>query len=355
MSLTSSSSVSVEKQTVPMAKVTHDEHLHAPQEQRLRTSVHDVPAFAEHGPLVDHKIPQSDVVQQEPDLAWSRIRHFLREPLSEFFGVFILILFGDGVVAQVVLSGGTKGDYQSISWGWGLGVMLGVYASGISGAHLNPAVTFANCVFRRFPWRKFPAYMLAQVLGAMTAAAVVYANYKSAIDVFEGGANIRTVGGETSSAGIFCTYPAEFMTKTGQFFSEFIASAILMFLIYALKDDGNIGAGNLTPLALFFVIFGIGACFGWETGYAINLARDFGPRLVSYMIGYGHEVWSAGGYYFWVPMVAPFCGCTFGGWLYDMFLFTGESPINTPYMGLQRFLQPKRSVWSNTYTADNQV
>jgi aquaglyceroporin related protein, other eukaryote len=178
--------------------------------------------------------------------------------------------------------------------------MLGVYTAGISGAHLNPAVTFANCVFRKFPWRKFPTYLVAQVLGAMVASAVVYANYKSAIDVFEGGPDIRTVGSNTSTAGIFCTYPAAFMTKTGQFFSEFIASTILMFCIYALKDDGNLGAGNLTPLGLFFVIFGIGACFGWETGYAINLARDFGPRLVSYMIGYGQEVWSAGGYYFWV-------------------------------------------------------
>ena len=165
--------------------------------------------------------------------------------------------------------------------------MLGVYASGISGAHINPAVTFANCIFRQFPWRKLPTYALAQVLGAMCASGVVYANYKSAIDTFEGGAGIRTVPGysETASAGIFCTYPAEFMTRTGQFFSEFIASAMLMFLIYALKDDGNIGAGALTPLGLFFVIFGIGACFGWETGYAINLARDFGPRLMSYFLG----------------------------------------------------------------------
>jgi aquaglyceroporin related protein len=141
--------------------------------------------------------------------------------------------------------------------------MLGVYSSGISGAHLNPAVTFANCVFRKFPWKKFLPYMLAQILGAMVASAVVYANYKSAIDVFEGGAHIRTVGGETSTAGIFCTYPAAFMTRTGMFFSEFIASTLLMFLIYALKDDGNIGSGPLTPLCLFFVIFGIGACFGW--------------------------------------------------------------------------------------------
>jgi aquaglyceroporin related protein len=127
-------------------------------------------AHAEHGPLIDHHIAQDDAVEQSPELTWSRIRHFMREPFSEFFGVFILILFGDGVVAQVVLSNGTKGDYQSISWGWGLGVMLGVYTGGISGAHLNPAVTFANCVFRRFPWRKFPIYMLAQTLGAMCAS-----------------------------------------------------------------------------------------------------------------------------------------------------------------------------------------
>jgi len=81
---------------------------------------------AEHGALIDHKVPQDDVIQAQPDLLWSRVRHSLREPLAEFFGTFILIMFGDGVVAQVVLSGGKNGDYQSITWGWGLGVMLGV-------------------------------------------------------------------------------------------------------------------------------------------------------------------------------------------------------------------------------------
>jgi aquaglyceroporin related protein len=224
--------------------------------------------------------------------------------------------------------------------GISLGVMLGVYTAGVSisipspdhpmgritnreqvsGAHLNPAVTFANwlvpihsletckqtersSVYRKFPWKKWPGYAVAQVLGAMCAAAVVYGtslpplpfplffsflipltgNYKSAIDVYEGGPGIRTVPGFSnhSTAGIFCTYPASFMTRTGQFFSEFIASTILMFLIYALQDNGNLGAANLTPLMLFFVIFGIGACFGWETGYAINLARDFGKSLMN--------------------------------------------------------------------------
>jgi aquaglyceroporin related protein len=184
--------------------------------------------------------------------------------------------------------------------------MLGVYVGGKSGGHLNPAVTLANCLYRGLPWRKFPVYFFGQLLGAMAGAAIVYGNYKSAFDMYEGGPGIRTVGLENSTAGVFCTYPAEFMTRTGMFFSEFVASSILQMVIFALVDNNNIGAGPLLPICLFFLIFGIGACFGWETGYAINLARDFGPRLVSYMIGYGHEVWSAGGYYFWVcPKRAP--------------------------------------------------
>ena len=143
--------------------------------------------------------------------------------------------------------------------------------------------------------------MLAQTLGAFCAAAVVYANYKSAIDVYEGGSHIRTVPPAlNATAGVFCTYPQTFMSRTGQFFSEFIDSTILMFVIFALKDEGNLPSGINTPLALFFLIFGLGACWGYETGYAMNFARDFGPRLFTYMIGYGHEVWSAGNYYFWV-------------------------------------------------------
>ncbi len=98
--------------------VNQNEHVPAYPEKR-RTSVIGQLPHAEHGPLIDHKIPQADAVEQEPDLLWSRIRRYFRDPFSEFFGVFILILFGDGVVAQVVLSSGTKGDYQSISWGWG--------------------------------------------------------------------------------------------------------------------------------------------------------------------------------------------------------------------------------------------
>lgn len=197
--------------------------------------------------------------------------------------------------------------------------MLGVYVGKKSGGHLNPAVTLANCVYRGHPWRKFPVYFMGQLLGAMAGAFIVYGNYISAIDAFEGGPGIRTVGGANSTAGIFCTYPAAFMTRTGMFFSEIVASTILMFSIFALADPTNGAAGPFMPLALFFLIFGIGACFGWETGYAINLARDFGPRLVSYILGYGSEVWSAGGYYFWVSskkipfLPASACPLSFDG------------------------------------------
>lgn len=188
-----------------------------------------------------------------------------------------------------------------------MGVMMGVYVAGCAGGHLNPAITFVNCLYRGFPWRKWPIYACAQVAGCFCGAAVIYGNYKSAINVYEGSADKRTVPGysDTATAGVFCTYPQPFMERVGMFFSEFIASAILVFVIFALKDDNNLGAGNLVPLALFFLIFALGATLGWETGYAINLARDFGPRLFTYFVGYGHEVWSAGGYYFWVCVSTP--------------------------------------------------
>jgi aquaglyceroporin related protein len=159
-------------------------------------------------------------------------------------------------------------------------------------------------------------------------------------------------------AGVFCTYPQAYLSKASQFFSEFITSTLLMFIIFALKDESNqgamgkSGAGHMFPLALFFLIFGLGACFGVETGYAINLARDLGPRLMSYILGYGPEVWSAGDYYFWVPLVASFVGCTFGGFLYDAFIYTGpESPINTPWMGLKRLVRPDRPWGRGTRSA----
>ncbi|EMR09454.1 hypothetical protein PNEG_02398 [Pneumocystis murina B123] len=248
-----------------------------------------------------------------------------------------MILFGDGVVAQVVLSGSTKGNYQSINWGWGIGVMFGVYISGgISGGHLNPCVTLANCVFRGFPFWKFPIYALSQTAGCFFGALIVYLNYYSAFDAYEG-AGKRTVVGPTATAFVFSTYPASFLSTGRQFLSEVVGSAALMVCIFAICDQYNTPANDKGPLIILFLIFGIGACLGWQTGYAINMARDLGTRLLSYVIGYGNEVWSAGHYYFWVPIIAPFIGCLLGGFLYDLFIYIGvESPLNSPYFGIKR-------------------
>ena len=129
---------------------------------------------------------------------------------------------------------------------WGLGVMLGLYVAGDSGAYLNPAITFCNCLYRQLPWRRFPVYFLAQMLGGFVGSGIVYANYISAIDWFEGG-KMRTVPpAEKATAGIFCTYPQPFVTKASQFFSEFIASALLMFVIFALKDPSNNGVPKVS-------------------------------------------------------------------------------------------------------------
>jgi aquaglyceroporin related protein len=147
----------------------------------------------------------------------------------------------DGYHACQLLVGSTA----NFVFRWGLGVMLGVYVAGDSGAYLNPAITFCSCLFRQLPWRRFPVYFIAQVLGAFVGSGIVYANYISAIDFVEGH-NIRTVPpAANATAGIFCTYPQAYLTKASQFFSEFIASAILMFVIFALKDPTNNGVGKV--------------------------------------------------------------------------------------------------------------
>lgn len=148
--------------------------------------------------------------------------------------------------------------------------MFGIYVAGDSGAYLNPAVTLANCVFRGLPWRRFPSYLIAQFLGGFVASGVVYANYINAINNFAG-YGVRTVPpAATATAQIFCTYPQSFLSTASQFFSEFIASTLLIVVIFALKDNSNTGGirgdGNWFPLGLFFLIFGLGACFGYETG-----------------------------------------------------------------------------------------
>jgi MIP family channel proteins len=243
-----------------------------------------------------------------------------REAAAEFLGTFILIVFGAGVVAQVVLSGEKNGGYLSINIAWGIAVTLGVYVAGtVSGGQLNPAVTLAVAIHRGFPWAKVPAYVAAQVAGAFSAAAVVWFNYREAFDHFDGG--VRQVAGAQATAGIFATYPQPFLSIAGGFVDQVVGTALLMLVIFALTDRQNLAPeGTLTPVLVGALVVVLGMTFGFNAGYAINPARDFGPRLFTAIAGWGGDVFRAGNGWWWVPIVAPCLGAVLGGWVYDLLI-----------------------------------
>jgi glycerol uptake facilitator protein len=271
------------------------------------------------------------------------------EHVAEFLGTAILIAFGDGVVAMAVAalnqSGrGTKifdaaGDWLLITWGWGFAVTFAVYTvGGVSGAHLNPAVTMSLALRRGFPWSKVPGYWLAQVAGAFAGAALVYAVYKGAIDSYERANNITR--GQTNSVptySIFATFPAQYLGNwIGPFVDQVVGTAFLVGFIFALTDEFNQPVrANLAPIAVGFVVVAVGISYGANAGYAINPARDFGPRLFAWAAGYG-KIAMPGDYgnvntYFWIPIVGPLVGGTIGAYIYDFavrgtLIARGEAP-----------------------------
>ena len=241
----------------------------------------------------------------------------LGEMAAEFAGTMILILFGVGVVAQVVAAG--VGGHDSIAWAWGFGVTLGVYVAGkISGAHLNPAVTIALAAFKGFEWRKVAPYALAQMAGAFVAALLVRWNYTEVLTKYDPGHTIK-------SQGVFSTLPGNGsfpVSDWGALRDQIIGTAILLFVIVAITDlRNNVLAGGLTPIAIGFLVVAIGMAWGTDAGYAINPARDFGPRLASFLTGYGsafHDQY--GNLYFWVPIVGPIIGGLVGVALYELLI-----------------------------------
>jgi MIP family channel proteins len=244
-------------------------------------------------------------------------RSLTRELAAECLGTFLLIAFGAGSVAQAVLSQQALGTTLSINISWGLAVMLGAYAcAGVSGAHLNPAVTLAFAAFRDFPWRKVGPYAAAQTLGAFLASAVVFLTYREALDAFDHG--VRAVGGPTGTAGIWATYPQAYLSIAGGFVDQVVGTALLLIGLFALIDARN---ANLPPwiIPMFagLLVLAIGATFGMNSGYAINPARDLGPRLFTAMAGWGGEVFRAGNGWWWVPIVAPPIGALLGAFVYD--------------------------------------
>jgi MIP family channel proteins len=246
------------------------------------------------------------------------LRGTAREVAAEFLGTFVLIVFGAGVVAQVVLSGGSHGGYLSINLGWGLAVTMAVYtAAGVSGAHLNPAVSLALAVRRGFPWSKLLPYAVAQTAGAFVASAVVFATYREALERFDGG--VRQVAGPQATAGIWATYPQPFLsTVPGGLVDQVVGTALLVLLVFALTDRRNAAPEpHVAPLLIGAAVVLIGATFGFNSGYAINPARDFGPRLFTAVAGWGGEVFRAGSHWWWVPIVGPCVGGVLGALVYD--------------------------------------
>ena len=255
-------------------------------------------------------------------------RTLLGEVIAEFAGTMILILMGVGVVAQVVTSEGALGDHDSIAWAWGLGVTFGVYvAARISGAHLNPAVSLALAVFSDFEWRKLLPFAIAQTAGAFAAALVVRWAYSDAIALVDPDHTIAT-------QGIFSTLPGngslDISTSTA-FLDQVIGTAILLFLVMAVTDARNSApVAQIAPIVVGLIVVAIGMAWGTNAGYAINPARDFGPRVASFLTGYDTAFEDQrGALYFWVPLVAPLIGGLIGA---------------AAYRGLGRFLPAEDEV-----------
>jgi glycerol uptake facilitator protein len=266
------------------------------------------------------------------------------EYLSEFFGTFILICFGDGVVAMAVAalnqSGrgsaifDASGDWLIITFGWGFAVAMAVYvAGGVSGAHINPAITLASAIKRGFPWSKVPGYWAAQILGAFTGGALVFWVYQNAINSWNT-ANHVTKGHPESfvTYSIFATFPAKYFHNWGgPFLTEAVGTAFLVCFVFAIIDEFNQPVkANLAPFMVGIAVVAIGTSFGANSGYAINPARDFGPRIFAAIAGwdkiafpgnYGKSV-GAGHIdtYFWIPIAGPLVGAAIGALIYDLFI-----------------------------------
>ena len=249
------------------------------------------------------------------------------EMLAEFLGTLVLIALGDGVVAMVTLFGADKpmGGYTNVTLGWGLAVLMGICVAGrVSGAHLNPAVTLALAVFRGFPWSKVLPYTVAQVAGAFAGAALVYINYLPAFEHFD--------PDRTKTVGVFATFP--FLTGPDQWgyglLDQIVGTAFLVGLILAIVDpDNQPVAPGLQPIAIGLVVVAIGICWGGMHGYAINPARDFGPRLFTLVAGFKNTGFD--GPAWWVPIVGPLAGGLLGALIFDRLIrpyVPAQAPAN---------------------------
>lgn len=276
---------------------------------------------------------------QRPANGWARFRENIREPAAEMLGTMILTLVGCAANCQAVLSSNTgvaaspAGDWLSLSFGWACSVSLGAWiASSVSGGHVNPVVTLCFAVFRpnTMPWRKVPGYVIGQLVGAWLGAIVVFANYFHAIDIVEGAKGRRTL----TTAGLFGTFAADYLPSANCFFDEFIGTFVLLLVLFAVTDGRrkNVLSPGLVPLVVFIAILGIAVAFGFQTGFAINPARDLGPRIMTAMVGYGRRVFNfRSQYWLWAPILGATCGGLVAAFLYDALICVDpDSIFNAP-------------------------
>ncbi|XP_053129073.1 aquaporin-9 [Hemicordylus capensis] len=246
--------------------------------------------------------------------------HPAKEGLSEFLGTFILIAMGCGCVAQSVLSKGVFGGPPVISVGFAMAVTIAIYVSGgVSGGHINPAITFAMCLTGKMKWIKFPIYVAAQFLGAFVGAAVVFGINYDALMFHTGG--VLTVEGPNATAHIFATYPSPFLSLANGFADQVMSTAILLLGIFAIFDKDNLGIPKgLEPIGIGLLIILLASSMGLNCGCAMNPARDLSPRLFTYMAGWGPEVFTAYNHFWWIPVLGPMVGAALGAAVYMLFI-----------------------------------
>ncbi|XP_032174387.1 aquaporin-10 isoform X6 [Mustela erminea] len=267
---------------------------------------------------------------------WLRLRSQLgRQCLAEFLGVFVLMLLTQGAVAQAVTSGESKGNFFTMFLAGSLAVTVAIYVSGnVSGAHLNPAFSLAMCLLGRLPWAKLPIYCLVQLLSAFCASGATYAVYYDALQNYTGG-NL-TVTGPKETASIFATYPAPYLSLNNGFLDQVLGTGILIVGILAITDTRNKGVpAGLEPVAVGLLILAIGLSLGVNCGFPLNPARDLGPRLFTYVAGWGPEVFSAGNGWWWVPVVAPLVGATLGTATYQLLVALHHPEESEPAQDLE--------------------
>lgn len=292
---------------------------------------------------------------------WSSFKYqHMKEFFGEFLGTMIMMMFGTAVNCQRKLSQQNQinkfnqiiqlnnmesdqiamlqylatpdvaGNFATVAFGWAAAVVMGYFAAGgsaISGAHLNPAITVSNFVYRGFPWRKLGVYFMGQYLGSYIGTLLILWYYREVIEHVYPNWHL-----EESVLAMFSVVPLDYLSTSRQIIAEFLIGAMLQCGIFSLTDPYTCLSTDLFPMMLFILMFILNAAGAYQTGAVLNPARDMGPRLALLTIGMDKDViFNTHHHFFWVPMVVPFVGSFTGGLVYDFCIYQGhESPLNLP-------------------------